>query len=181
MKYSVKNLVVEKAKELLFSYSAESITMNLVAKELDITAPTLYHYFKGKDEMLNAAGELIKSELISLLDVKFPSSVPFEVRVLTAAHSIADYFFSSKLPVTYLLEDPGDKPVNLEEFREKFISLFKDYMKEGSSKGNLKSPEAAALRFLGVMVSDIVYYRSQNKALPEDFADAVLSFCFNKK
>ena len=90
MKESIKNKIVEKARDLLFRSSEEDITMNLIAKELGITAPTLYHYFKGKDELIAAAQSLVTTEINSIISLKFPPSIPAEMKILTTSGQIAE-------------------------------------------------------------------------------------------
>ena len=122
MKDSIRQKIVEKARDLLFTKTEEEITMNLVANELSITAPTLYHYFKGKGEMLEAANQLIVNEISSTLELKFPPSIPFEMRIITAVAMTGDYFMKTGLPASYLIEDPRERPIVLGEFRKKLAA-----------------------------------------------------------
>ena len=56
-------MIVAKARNLLFTARDGEITMNAIAKDLGMTAPTLYHYFKGKDELLESAKNLVVDEV----------------------------------------------------------------------------------------------------------------------
>jgi AcrR family transcriptional regulator len=172
MKDSIRQKIVEKARDLLFTKTEEEITMNLVANELSITAPTLYHYFKGKGEMLEAANQLIVNEISSTLELKFPPSIPFEMRIITAVAMTGDYFMKTGLPASYLIEDPRERPIVLGEFRKKLAALCAEYKKSGKNKNKLPA-EQMAYRLLSCIAADIAFYRNSKKALPEDFAEKI--------
>ena len=177
MKESIKNKIVEKARDLLFRSSEEDITMNLIAKELGITAPTLYHYFKGKDELIAAAQSLVTTEINAIISLKFPPSIPAEMKILTTSGQIAEYFMKTDVPPFYLIEDPKDRPVLLKEFREKFAVMFDAYVK--TRKGFKLSSQHAMYRYLGLMAADILNCKATGSKLPEDFAEIIFGIVFN--
>ena len=177
MKESIKNKIVEKARDLLFRSSEEDITMNLIAKELGITAPTLYHYFKGKDELIAAAQSLVTTEINAIISLKFPPSIPAEMKILTTSGQIAEYFMKTDVPPFYLIEDPKDRPVLLKGFREKFVEMFEAYVK--NRKGFKLSPQHAMNRYLALMAADILDCRNNKAKLPEDFAEIIFGLVFN--
>ena len=167
-----KKRVIEKARDLLFTKTEEEITMMLIAKELNITAPTLYHYFKSKEEMLDAGNQLIVDEILQMASLKFPPSIPYDVRIITATTMLADYFMKSGLSAACLLEDPVDRPISLKKVRDHFTDMFSEYKKKKKSAPKI-SGEQMAMRFLGIVMADIGFYRSRKKELPSDFAERV--------
>jgi AcrR family transcriptional regulator len=177
MKESIRMRIVEKARDLLFTKTEEEITMNLIAGELGITAPTLYHYFKGKDELLLAANKLITEEVTNLMSIKFPPSIPAEMRIITTTSMIAEYFMKTGLPASYLVEDPNDRPVVLKEFRKKMTELFSMYFKD-NKKTKKAGIEQTTYRYLATIEADIVYLRNGKKQLTEDFAEKAFSALF---
>ena len=177
MKESIKNKIIEKARDLLFRSSEEDITMNLIAKELGITAPTLYHYFKGKDELISAAQALVTTEVNAIISLKFPPSIPAEMKILTTTGQIAEYFMKTDVPPFYLIEDPKDRPILLKEFREKFAQMFDAYVK--SRKGFKLTSQHAMYRYLALMAADIINCKSKGEKLPDDFAEIIFGLVFN--
>lgn len=177
MKESIKNRIVEKARDLLFRAPEEEITMNLIAKELNLTAPTLYHYFKGKDELIAAAQSLVTTEINSIISLKFPPSIPVEMRILTTSGQIAEYFMKTDVPPYYLIEDPKDRPVLLKEFRAHFSEMFDAYVK--TRKGFKLSPQHAMYRYLALMAADILNCKHTGSKLPDDFAEIIFGIVFN--
>ncbi|HNW15382.1 MAG TPA: TetR/AcrR family transcriptional regulator [bacterium] len=177
MKDSIRKRIIEKARDLLFTKTEEEITMNLIANELNITAPTLYHYFKGKDELLGAANQLITEEICAHLGIKFPPSIPSEMRIITATSMIAEYFVKTGLPVSYLVEDPKDRPIVLKEFRKKFTEMFSNYLKT-KKPGSKVGAEQTTMRYLSILQADLAYIRNNKKELSEDFAEKVFSVLF---
>ncbi|HRZ79754.1 MAG TPA: TetR/AcrR family transcriptional regulator [bacterium] len=178
MRDSIRKRIVEKARDLLFKLNEEEITMNLIANELGITAPTLYHYFKGKDELLNAANQLITEEISAQLAIKFPPSIPAGMRIVTATSLVAEYFMKTGLPASYLVEDPKDRPVVLKEFRKKFTELFAQYLKDDKKGTRKAGAEQTTMRYLALIQADIAYLRNSKKELSEDFAEKVFSVLF---
>ena len=170
MKESIRMRIVEKARDLLFTKSEEEITMILVADSLGITAPTLYHYFKGKDELLLEGNKLISEEIANLASIKFPPSVPPKIRIITSTSLVAEYFMKNGLPASYLIEDPKDRPVILKDFRKVMTGLFSEHLKTKKGAGGV---EKTTYRFLATMAADIICARNSNKPLPEDFAEKV--------
>ncbi len=177
MKESIKNKIIEKARDLLFKTSEDDITMNLIAKELGITAPTLYHYFKGKDELIAAAQALVTDEINSIVSLKYPPSIPVEMKILTTTGQIAEYFMKTNVPPHYLIGDPKDRPEILKGFMEKFIAMFESYVK---SKKNFKlSPQHAMFRYLALMAAEILNCKNNGTKLPEDFSEIIFGLVFN--
>ena len=177
MKDSIKKRIIEKARDLLFTKNEEEITMNLIAGELGITAPTLYHYFKGKDELLNSANILIMEEISAHLSIKFPPSIPAEMKIITATSLVAEYFIKTGLPVSYLVEDPKDRPIVLKEFRKKFADMFADYNKNRKPAKKVGA-EQTTMRFLAILMADLAYVRNNKKILSDDFAEKVFAVLF---
>ena len=177
MKESIKVKIIEKARDLLFKSSEDDVTMNLIAKELGITAPTLYHYFKGKDELIAAAQALVTTEVNAIISLKFPPSIPVEMKILTTTGQIAEYFMKTGVPTYYLLDDPKDRPVLLKEFREKFAEMFDAYVK--TKKGFKLTSQHAMYRYLALMAADIVNCKNNGAKLPDDFAEIIFGLVFN--
>ncbi|HSW60585.1 MAG TPA: TetR/AcrR family transcriptional regulator [bacterium] len=170
MKDSVRQKIIEKARDMLFTRNEEEITMIGVANELGITAPTLYHYFTGKDELLDAGNSLITKEITEISFMKFPSSMPAKMKIVTIASIVAEYFLNSGLPISYLVEDPKDRPVVLKDFRDRITSLFAEYLK---NKKGTHTPEKMAYRFLSALQADMILLRKNKGKLEEDLAEKV--------
>ena len=49
----MKDLIVEKAKELFLTLGFKSVTMDHIANELGISKKTIYNFFKNKNELVN--------------------------------------------------------------------------------------------------------------------------------
>ena len=170
---STKKMIVAKARNLLFTARDGEITMNAIAKDLGMTAPTLYHYFKGKDELLESAKNLVVDEVAEVVAIssKFPPSMPAEMRIITLTSLLADYFLKSGVPASYILEDFSPSPL-LKEFRSKFEELFDTFFK--TKKPDTKiSYKQATLRHLALMQADVLYYKSIGAKIPENFAEVI--------
>jgi len=175
MKDSIRRRIVEKTRDILFTKTEDELTMNLVASELGITAPTLYHYFTCKDEMVRASYDLMQEEITAIMDIKFPVSIPVEMKIITVTNIVADYIMKAGLPAGCIVEDPMGSTIVLKDFRNKVQALFENFL----TKKNIKEdPQMITLRYLSLIQADIAYYRSSKKALPEDFSEKVFKGIF---
>jgi len=173
MKQPVKEKIIKTAKDLLCTMTEEELTMNLVAEKLGITAPTLYHYFTSKDELLEAGNKLIGEEIAELAIIKFPKSIPAEMKIITVMSEVIAYFKKTKLPASYLIENPLDKKaVSLDEFRKTISDLFLEYYKNNNRK---ISSERSAYQYLGAIASEISYHRKNKKNIPEDLPEKMFA------
>ena len=173
MKQSAKMKIADAAKELLCTMTEEELTMSLVAERLGITAPTLYHYFVGKDELLEAANKLTSTEITDIALRKFPKSIPNEMKIIMIMSEVIDYFKSTNLPASYLIENPLDKKsLNLDEFRKAIADLFLEYYK---SKGKNPGAKRSAYQYIGAIAAEIAYCRGTKHELPEDLAGKIFA------
>lgn len=173
MKDVGKKRVAEKAKDFLFTKTPEEITMIMVANAIDMTAPTLYHYFKdGKKELIKYACDEIENEITNLVSIKMPSSLKPEMALLTYTSIIGDYMMKSKMPVSFLIEDPKDIPLKLENFRNKIKEIVKEMVKDKAVEKT--SADQATGRYLAVLAADINHYKTKGKELPENFSEKVV-------
>lgn len=177
MKNSLKKKIIEKARDLLFTNSEEEITIDTISAELGITTPTIYYYFKKKKEILCAANLLIIEEITAHLSMKFPRSIPIEMKIITAASLVAEFLIKTGLPVSYIVEDPKDRPIVLKDFRKKFTEAFDEFLKKKKSRKKLNA-EQTTMRFLAILAADLAYIKKNNKTLPSDFAERVFEVLF---
>ncbi len=177
MRDSVRKKMVEKARDLLFTMNYDEITMNLVATELGITAPTLYHYFKCKEEMITAGYDLITFEINDIPNIRFPSSMPPDMRIMTITGLVTDYFIKTEIPVLFLVENVHDKPIDLTAFRKKMEEMIEAYLKKSKKKIKV-SIEEITYRYLGILASDIAYLRKNKQQPVENFSEKVFAALF---
>lgn len=62
------DLIARTALRLLNDVGLDGLTMRLLAKELDVQAPTLYWHFKNKQQLLDAMADLIAAEVADGLE-----------------------------------------------------------------------------------------------------------------
>ena len=159
MKESSRKRIVETAKELLLVMTVSQISMNTIADRLNLTAPTLYHYFTGKDELLSAAGAVLATEMEAPLKIKFPKSIKADIRLMTVGHVLIDTMIKKKVPGSYLIADPSDKPIRLGNFRSEFINLCRKVFNDEGKKG---------CQMLALLAVEIDLHQRTASAIPED-------------
>ena len=63
-----KELIVKKAVELFSEKGIDNVSMNKIANSLNITKPTLYYYFKNKDDMIKYAFSMRAKEMSEIFN-----------------------------------------------------------------------------------------------------------------
>jgi AcrR family transcriptional regulator len=53
----MKEKLIQKASKIIAQEGLESLSIRKLCKEVNVTAPTVYHYFKDKDELVNSVVE----------------------------------------------------------------------------------------------------------------------------
>jgi len=108
MKEKLKGEIVKTAKVLLQEgKDIRHITMNLIAKRMGITAPTLYHYFKGKEEIILLSIELIADELLDTFETPLPNSMSAELKLHMRIVTLMSYFYKHINSFSLIFTDSG--------------------------------------------------------------------------
>ncbi len=77
-----KNYIKKAARELFFRFGFSKTSMSDIARQCDIAKPTLYYYYKSKEDIFN---EIVLDEAIEFVDLvesKIPKEIPADQRIL---------------------------------------------------------------------------------------------------
>ena len=153
---ATRQAIIETAKKMLYTRSFEEISMVDVANAREITAPTLYHYFQGKKELLTAAGNQIEEDILNRISIKFPRSMLAKLKLLTVISMIVAYFVETKLPAAGLMEDSVDRPVSFLRVRQRVLTLIKELP-------GIKNADEDLCTLLGVIAGYVIYLKAHGK------------------
>ncbi len=154
-----RNEIVDAAEKLFFSRGYENVTMDDIAKELEMSRAALYLSFKNKDDIYAAIAiraSKIVSRMFGELDHKGMSGIE-KIRSVSTLY----YEFYEKYTGYYMayyhtgMFDPDGSP-DLEELKSIRINNFRmvvEAVKEGIKDGTIRddlAPEAATLVMLSM-------------------------------
>lgn len=76
-----REAIIRRAREILEAQGVERLTLQYLAAQLGIQAPSLYRYFKNKNELLRAVNEETGRHLIAAIQAAATRGGP-ETRIL---------------------------------------------------------------------------------------------------
>jgi len=174
-KENIREVIAETAKDFLLVKNPDEITMFMVAKELDITPVTLYHYFGGKDEIIKAGYEMIISEIVECVDIRFPVTLSSSFKLKIILKNLCDYFYRTGLNATWLVEDPSCAPVSLQFVRNIVFDLVLKLFNCDENDGM-----KITYRYLALIQAEILYHKKKSKPLPENTVENVFKIVNRK-
>jgi AcrR family transcriptional regulator len=122
---SLREDIVDVSKELLLKDGFSKISMRKIAKQLDVTATSIYLYFKNKDELLLALiDESINNLNRQLKDALIPTAGPIE-QLEVLANAYIDYALNNpqEYEIIYMV-----RPEEMPKYpKEKFEQVRKTY------------------------------------------------------
>ncbi|MEW6011994.1 MAG: TetR/AcrR family transcriptional regulator [Elusimicrobiota bacterium] len=87
-----REIITQKAVELFAQNGIDNVSMNEIAKELGVTKPVIYYYFKNKEEMIKYAFSMRVNEMDGIYkDVQNSGDIKEFIKNLIDKHI---YFFS---------------------------------------------------------------------------------------
>ena len=88
MKKAIRHFIIEKARDIFQLKGYTNTTIEDLAQEADISKPTLYKYFNGKDDIFRAVVDLSNDEYDAMLAPLFDSPDPFPEKLKKLTYSI---------------------------------------------------------------------------------------------
>lgn len=187
MKEKLRMEIVKTAKLLLQEgKDIRHITMNLIAKKMGITAPTLYHYFKGKEEIIFLSLELIADELLDTFETPLPVSMPAEMKLKMRIVTLMSYLYKNLNSFSLIFTDSGiaylgggDIPLSekVARFKERLEEQVKMWLT--NEKVKYDSVKATYL-LLSLMMGILRYYKEKDTKDADISTEAEVVFDFFK-
>ena len=104
-----RDTIIRTARELIEANGLDGVSLNRLAKNLGIKAPSLYHHVKNKTDLLQAINELTIEALMAEVLAAAAIDGDCRARILSLAQAYRDYALAH--PVAYDLLYAGQKPV----------------------------------------------------------------------
>ncbi len=188
MKDKLRGEIVKTAKLLLQEgKDIRHITMNLIAKKMGITAPTLYHYFKGKEEIIVLSIELVADELLETFQTPLPSSMPSEMKLKMRIVTLMTYFYKNINSFSLIFSDSGlaywgSGDIPLTEKIKTFKEMLNLVVAEWAEKEKITVDTVkATFLLISLMMGILRYYKSAGIKNADMSNEAEVVFSYFKK
>jgi len=164
--------IIERCAELFDSGSYHRATMQMLANEVGLGKPTLYHYFRSKTEILYAIHQMHIAALIDGLDSEQRRGSSPEDLLVHAARDILEEIAKHPGYVRAFFEHYGEleaaKRAEIRARRMEYFAKFCDIIKTGIASGAFRKcdVEITAYGFLGMCSWAYQWYPSIADRVP---------------
>jgi AcrR family transcriptional regulator len=175
-----RETIVDKARELIEIEGYEHLTLKILAEALGISAPSLYRYFKGKSELLQAVNtttiEHLMSALHTAIEQKGDDPDPC-VQFLAMASAYREFAFAH--PIAYALAFSSTLPeLRIDErYAEALVLPIQAIMAKIAGEENSLTALRGALGLLhGYVILELAGQFRRGGDLSEAFARSVEAY-----
>lgn len=156
-KAKLRNQIAETTKELIIERGYDDTTVEEIARRVEISTPTFYNYFAGKDAVLGhiAVEQYLGWASLITDQLKSDESTAVKLRVLAArnASGIVEYPKLFKAITLHATFDPIDEATERKADRS-IDNSWIELLREGQKKGeitNEHTPEILDIMIRGVL------------------------------
>lgn len=149
--------IIEKARELIEARGVDQLSLNALAGELGIKAPSLYHHFQNKTALLRAVNEATARALVSAIREAMGAAGDAHAQITAMFHAYRA--FAHAHPATYglvftntIAELRGD-PEQAEQLALPLQALMAQIAGEADSLAALRGAMALAHGFVMLELS----------------------------
>jgi len=182
----VRQELLTKAAEVFERQGFAQTTILDVAKAMQLSRSALYHYFKSKDEILDAlVEELAGSIAEERIQVRLKSAhSPLEkLRQLLAGNILGRMTGGARFRVLEHLtaEMPPAIRQKFDKGRRSVLDLFVSLIREGIEAGEIRQvdPKTAALAIIGIAAWTSWWYSPSGKQSPDELANLLIDIAFH--
>jgi len=182
----VRQELLSKAAEVFERKGYGQATILDVAQAMELSRSALYHYFKSKEEILEALVEEHTIATAEKLEQRFSggtASTVEQLRELLSNLIHGRMTGGARLRVLDQLAAEMSGPIKqkFEHARRRILDLYTRIIQRGIDAGELRPVDArtAALAILGVASWTSWWYSPQGRKSPDELADALIDIALN--
>lgn len=176
----VRNQLIDKASELFSKRGYSRTTINDIAEELGLRRSSLYHYFRNKEQILQALIEdqtVTPSQLLKrLLDDPNLSAMErleqaFRLSVVRMLAEVARFRVLDQIE----FEMPEDLAAEHKRNKRRVLELWSRLVSDGIAAGALRNVDnrMAAFSILGMINWTAWWYSASGEMTPQQIAQAI--------
>ena len=145
-----KQRILDATLELIADRGLHNTPVSLISKRSKVSAGTIYHYFKSKEEIINQLYVEVKKRLMATTFAGDREDLPYKQRFLQFWKNSCNYLISNPLQLSFS-EQCSTTPLITKEAREKGNSYLKpinEFLIQGIKNGYLRNMEIPLMLFL---------------------------------
>ncbi len=178
--------ILKVAQDLIIQKPYHSVSLNMIARGAGVSKPSLYYYFKNKEDLFLKIFEEVSQEFDQELSKVLEKDLECLEKLHFFIETYINFFFVKKNLIRILLQRICKEDKNLffkiRETREGIVSKLEIIMTEVLKKegrGGDLSPRLASMMVLGMLGTFYVEYIEEEKKIelsPGQAADQIFSF-----
>jgi AcrR family transcriptional regulator len=151
-----KKEIIEVAARLCREQGLQKMSLRGVAKEVGISAPSLYEYFKNKDALIDTLRDLQRTRLAAALTEKLDPSKPVKNRLFDMAKAYIEFALQQPDSFQLLFSLPTSRTsIDTEPEADSpylpLVSTCKEAIKSREVAPHIKEPEMLAFQLWSLM------------------------------
>lgn len=167
MKEAIRTFIIEKAKAVFEAKGYSGTTIEDIAAAAEVSKPTLYNYFSGKDDIFRAAVEAVNTELNELIKPILADDKPFPQRLKQLVSSLLTHVsanrgilkmvvYESRMFIEALEKMDSEGFERLMDGKRERISVMKNFIEIGRQAGSIRDdiPVDMLAYFLGGIIGE---------------------------
>ncbi|EQA97965.1 TetR/AcrR family transcriptional regulator [Sphingobium baderi] len=177
--------ILQEAVPLFAERGFQSVSIDMIAKQLHVTKPFIYTYFENKHALLEAIFERISQLFLTGVEGVFAvDRPPAEQLAALVEFYVLQNLKSANMTVIFLNEEKHLSEETRRKVREQFHMFdvkLADLLREGARQGvfDVEDPALASMA-----ISDMVHwvhrwYRPEGRPTPEDIASGIARLALN--
>ncbi|MDV3309580.1 MAG: TetR/AcrR family transcriptional regulator [Cyclobacteriaceae bacterium] len=146
-----KRLILESTMALIRERGFHGTTMSLVADHAGVAAGTIYHYFKGKDELIRALYTYNSDRIRDVTTQAIASGDTRKQRFLNTWYRLYEFYIRNAAVLTFFEQYLNSPYHHLEQPSGQFRSPLFHLLEEGMAAGEIRTikPELLLMLVLG--------------------------------
>lgn len=176
----VRNQLIDKAAELFATRGYARTTMNDIAEELKLKRSSLYHYFRNKEEILDALIEeqtIAPTQMLKGLIERRSGTAIEKIREALVQSILRKLSESARFRVLDQIEFemPEKQATRHRQMKRAVLDLWSQLISKGIAAGELRKLDTrmAAFALLGITNWTAWWYSPGGKLTPEQIATAM--------
>ena len=167
--------IVDQAAVLFDSRGYHATTMEDIAGAVGLAKPSLYHYYKSKDEILYAIHEEFIDLLLSEHEKRAQTTTSVDALLLGIAGDILDLMRTHRGHVRVFFEHHrelvGPQRSTIRRKRDQYAAIVEALIQRGVDEGLYNTdPKLCTLHFFGMCNWTYQWYNSDSRLTPREIA-----------
>lgn len=132
-----REAILQATLELIAEYGFQHTPMSAIARQADVSAGIIYHYFTGKDDVIHALYRQVKGELSAAVFTAYDPQMPLRERFPALWISAFRYCVTHPAQTAFLAQyesSPGKHEDALCDEEMALYQLLEDYRSQGMLK-----------------------------------------------